>query len=91
MSLKDQHLQQFWGKWLRKDQEQQQEQQASTQKEANEEWVDSSDLEPHDDDAWGLRRPSARKEQEIEDDMFDSDWDDDDDDSGGHMMPVPEW
>lgn len=104
LNLQDQHLQNFWGKWLRKDQQpsegaeqtnQEGEQSMAQRKgqlETEEEWVDS-DMEQHDDEAWGMKpRDKQPTQQAADEDMFDSDWDDsDDDESGGHMMPVADW
>lgn len=85
LSLKDQHLQNFWGRWLRDGSEEKPEKQQAAHNDGGE--MDSTDYE-HDDDAFGVRRPSGRQnDYETAEDT--DDWSDDDDDSGGEMMPIP--
>lgn len=89
MTLKDRHLQQFWGKWLRGGSEEP-DQKEPAQSLAQDE--DGSDWETQED-AWdGSRRPGVKEkdqgyssEEGMQDEWEDSD---DDDDHGGHMMPV---
>jgi hypothetical protein len=86
LNAQEQHLQQFWGKWLRKGREEKEKQEA---KNADEDWVEETEFEQSESEAWGLKRP--RRPEQTDEDLLDSDWDDDDDDSGGHMMPVADW
>lgn len=86
MSLKDQHLQRFWGKWLRGGSNETDEKQAPQSLAQDD---DNSDWDTQED-AWdGTRRPGLKeKEQEYEresgmQDEWESDDDDDDDDHGG--------
>ena len=100
LNLQEQHLQNFWGKWLRKEQQpsentnaegEQSMAQRKGQLETEEEWVDS-DFEQHEDEAWGMKPRDKQPAAQSDEDMFDSDWDDDsDDESGGQMMPVADW
>lgn len=89
LNLRDQHLEHFWGKWLRRKPQQESgtEKQGLAQANEEEEWVDT-DFEEHEDEGWGMKRPGKR--QDSDSDLYESDWDDDDDDDdqGGHMMPV---
>ena len=55
LSLKEQHLQNFWGRWLRDGNGDKPEKQQA----AHNDGETSTDYE-HDDDAFGVRRPSRR-------------------------------
>ena len=86
MTAQEQHLKQFWGKWLRKGKQEEADKQEAK---ADEDWVEDTEFEQSETEAWGLKRP--RRPEQTDEDMLDSDWDDDDDDSGGQMMPVADW
>lgn len=85
LTPQEQHLKQFWGSWLRKGKDEKDQQEAK----AGDDWVEDTEFEQSEQEAWGLKRP--KRSEQSEEDMLDSDWDDDDDDSGGHMMPVADW